>query len=148
MSAVRDAATLVVGLIGQPELALVESGGDHDRARGMLLALCGLDRPWAAARQACGLAEADLDAGDSGVVGHAGSHVGAVPDLLEVVQFAEIDQRSARRQLVEAERLQSGTGGVGGGGEAGWPGADDDDVVRGGVHCRTNRYSRHRTQAA
>ena len=51
--------------------------------------------------------------------------------LLVVVQRGEIDQRAARRKLVEAESLQPGAGDFGGGGETGWAGADDDDIERG-----------------
>ena len=148
MGTMRDATTFEVGLVGQAELAFVQASGDHQGARCVLLALGGLDRPWATARQARGVAEADLDSGDCRVVGHAGGHVGAAPHLLEVVQLAEIDQRAARRELVEAERFQARAGDLGSSGKPGGPGADDDDVVRGSVHRRTNRYSRHRTQAA
>ena len=76
------------------------------------------------------LAEADLDAGDDGVVGQERGHLGAAEDLVEVVQFAEIDQHAAGRELVEAQALQAGARGFGRGGEAGGAGADDDEVVR------------------
>src|SRR5206468_5032265 len=142
VSAMRDATTFIVGLVRQAELAFVKSGGDHDRARYVLFAVRSLDSPWTGARQACDVAEPDLYAGYCGVVSHARRHVGTAPDFFEVVQRAEIDQSTARRKLVQAERRQPGTGGVGGGGEASRAGANDDDVVRGSVHCRTNRYSR------
>ena len=129
MSAVGDAAALVVSLVGQAKFALVETGGDHDRARRVLFTLGGLDGPRAIVGEAGDVAKTDLDARDSSVIGHSRGHVRAVPDLLEVVQLAEIDQGAARRELVEAEDLETGTGGLGGGSEAGGPGADDDEVV-------------------
>ena len=136
-----EAAAFVVVFFGQAEPALAEAGGDHDRAAGMALALGGLDRPGTAAGKAHDLAEADLDAGRGRIVGELRRDLRAVAGALEVVQLAEIDQRAARRQLVEAEGLQAGAGGFGGGGETGRAGADDDDVEGRCVHRRTNRFS-------
>ena len=52
-----------------------------------------------------------------------------------VVQVAEIDESAAGRQLVEAKRLEAGTGSFGGGGQAGRAGADHDDVEGWGSHA-------------
>ena len=74
----REAAAFVVVFVGQAEPALVEAGGDHDGAAGVVLALGGLDRPRAAAGQAHDLAEADLDAGCGRIVGELRGDLRAV----------------------------------------------------------------------
>ncbi len=66
-------------------------------------------------------AEADLHTGDDGIVGEAGGHRRAVEHLFEIVEMAEIDDFAARRELVEAERLQARAGNFSGGGESGRP---------------------------
>ena len=102
----------------------------------MAFAVGRLDLEGAAAGNRGDFAEADLDARDDGVVGEAGGHRRAIEDLFEIVQLAEIHDFAARRELVEAERLQARAGNVGGGGQSGRTGADDDDIVGGGVHGR------------
>ena len=143
-----EPAAFVLLFIGQTEPALVESGRDHHGAAGVTLALGGLDSPRAVAGQLHDLAEAQFDSGDSGVVGHQRGHLGAAEDLVEVVQFAEVDQQAAGRKLVEAKRLEAGTRGFGGGGQARRPSADDDEIERGGIHCGTNRFSGPEVQVA
>src|SRR5260370_34176956 len=113
----RYPPAVVLALPGPAKPAFAQAGGDHHGAAGMALALGGLDRPWAAADKPHDFAEAELDARLGRVVGELGGQCRSVGGALEVVQVAEIDQRTARRQFVEAERLQAGAGGFGGGGE-------------------------------
>ena len=120
--------------LGKAEPALVEAGRDHDGAGGVAFAVGGLDRPRTIAGELGHFAEADFHAGDDGVVGHERGHLRAAEDLVEIVQFAEIDQHAAWRELVEAQALQAGARSFGRGGEAGGAGADDDDVVGGCIH--------------
>ena len=87
------------------------------------------------------LAEAEFDAGPGGGIHHRGGDLGAVGLALDMVQLGQVDQRAARRQLVDAQGSQPGGGGGGCGGETGRAGADDDDIV-GGAHGGTNPGSR------
>src|SRR6185295_19486974 len=83
-----------------------------------------LRRPETVSRKPYDLAEADFDAGVCGVVGQPRCHLRAVDASFEVVQLTEIDQRSTRREFVEAEGLQSGAGRAGGGSQSGRATAD------------------------
>jgi hypothetical protein len=69
----------------------------------VVLALGGLDRPGTAAGKTHDLAEADLDAGGGRIVGELRGYLRAVRTVLVVVQRSEVDQRAARRKLVETE---------------------------------------------
>ena len=110
---------------------MFEAGGDDDRAAGVALPFGRLDRPRAGAGQAHDFAEAELDAGGGRIVGQLRGDLRAVRALLVVVQRGEIDQRAARRELVETKSFQPGAGDFGGGGETGRAGAHDDDIERG-----------------
>ena len=100
-----EAAAFEFVLVRNAEPTLVEAGGDHDRARGVALAVRGLDGPRAIAGKLDDLAEADFDAGDDGIIGQLRRHLGAGEDFVEVVQFIQIDQHTARGELVEAQAL-------------------------------------------
>ena len=127
--AVGKAATFVFFLVRQPELALVQARRDDQRAGGVALAIGRLDLEGALAGNRRDFAEADLDTRDHRIVGQARRHLRAVEDLVEILEFAEVHDLTARRELVEAKYLEAGSGDVGGGGQSGRTGADDDDVV-------------------
>src|SRR3990167_3426822 len=101
--AMREASSFELVLVGNAESALVEAGRDHDGTASVALALRGLHRPRAIPGNFDDFAEADLHAGDDGVVGQQRGHLGAAEDFVEVVEFAKIDQHAAGRELIQAQ---------------------------------------------
>ena len=80
-----EAAAFVLVLVRKAEPALVEAGGDHHGAGGVVFAVRGLDRPRTVSGKVHHLAEADFDAGNNSIVGQLRRHLGAGEDLVEVV---------------------------------------------------------------
>ncbi len=70
----------------------------------VLLAVRRLDGERAASGDGRHLAEADLDARHDGIVGEARGHVGAVEHFFEVVEFAQVHELAAWRELVETKK--------------------------------------------